>query len=61
MHNPQIVGAHWFHYADFAFTGIALKANYQQGFVDICDNPYPELTAAARKISYPMYKIRAKE
>ena len=61
LHNPQIVGAHWFHYNDFAFTGIGLKANYQQGFVDICDIPYPEITAAARKIGYQIYNIRAKK
>lgn len=58
LRNPQIVGAHWFHYADFPFSGMHLQANYQQGFVDICDIPYPELTTAARKIGYQMYGVR---
>ena len=58
LNNPQIVGAHWFHYADFPFSGMRKQANYQQGFIDICDIPYPELTNAARKITYKMYGLR---
>jgi hypothetical protein len=58
LNNPQIVGAHWFQYGDQAVTGRFDGENYQLGFVDICDKPYPEITGAARKIAYPMYKIR---
>lgn len=58
--NPQIVGTHWFQYGDQAFTGRGDGENYQIGFVDITDNPYPEIIEAARKIGYQLYQIRAK-
>jgi hypothetical protein len=61
LNNPQIVGTHWFQYGDQAFTGRGDGENYQIGFVDICDNPYPEIVAAARKIGYQMYKVRSKK
>ncbi len=57
--NPQIVGTHWFQYGDQAFTGRGDGENYQIGFVDIVDNPYPEIVEAARKIGYQLYEIRA--
>jgi hypothetical protein len=59
LENPQIVGTHWFQYSDQAFTGRFDGENYQIGFIDICDNPYPEIVAAARKIGYHMYKLRS--
>lgn len=58
LRNPQIVGSHWFQYGDEAFTGRDDGENYQIGFVDICDNPYPEMVRVARKIGYSMYTIR---
>jgi len=58
LNNPQIVGTHWFQYGDQAATGRGDGENYQIGFVDVCDNPYPEIVNAARKIGYQMYKIR---
>jgi len=58
LNNPQIVGTHWFQYSDQAATGRGDGENYQIGFVDVCDNPYPEIVNAARKIGYQMYKIR---
>ena len=61
LENPQIVGTHWFQYSDQAFTGRFDGENYQIGFVDVCDNPYPEMVAAARKIGYSLYKIRTKK
>jgi hypothetical protein len=61
LRNPQIVGSHWFQYGDEAFTGRDDGENYQIGFVDICDNPYPEMVGVARKIGYSMYKIRNSE
>jgi len=58
LKNPQIVGTHWFQYSDQAFTGRGDGENYQIGFIDICDNPYPEIVAAARRIGYDLYRIR---
>ncbi len=57
--NPQIVGTHWFQYGDQAFTGRGDGENYQIGFIDIVDNPYPEIIQAAREIGYQLYEIRA--
>jgi hypothetical protein len=57
--NPQIVGTHWYMYQDMPFTGRSFSpSNYQVGFVDICDNPYPEIVTAARKIGYKLYRTR---
>jgi len=58
LKNPQIVGTHWFQYSDQAFTGRGDGENYQIGFIDICDNPYPEIVAEARRIGYDLYRIR---
>jgi len=59
LDNPQIVGTHWFQYSDQAFTGRGDGENYQIGFIDICDNPYPEIVNAARKIGYQLYELRS--
>ena len=61
LHNPQIVGTHWFQYGDQAYTGRSDGENYQIGFVDICDTPYPETIEAVRNIGYDMYNIRFKK
>ncbi len=59
LQNPWLVGAHWFEYRDEPLTGRFDGENYQIGFVDICDNPYPETVAAARDIGARLYKLRA--
>jgi hypothetical protein len=57
--NPQFVGTHWFKYQDEPTTGRPLdEENYQIGFVDICDTPYPETVAACREVAADMYKFR---
>lgn len=56
--NPWIVGAHWFQYQDEPTTGRFDGENYQIGFVDVCDRPYPEIVAASRRVGYNMYQIR---
>lgn len=59
LNNPQIVGTHWFQYGDQPYTGRSDGENYQIGFVDICDTPYPETIEAIRNIGYNMYQIRS--
>lgn len=59
LQNPLIVGAHWFEYRDEPVTGRFDGENYQIGFVDVCDNPYPETIAAAREIGTKLYRFRA--
>lgn len=59
LQHPQFVGCHWFQYRDQATTGRPLdEENYQIGFVDIADTPYPETIAAAREVGYRLYQIR---
>jgi len=60
LRNPCIVGTHWFQYQDQATTGRSDGENYQIGFVDICDTPYPETIQACREVGYGMYDYRLK-
>ncbi|MEN6426374.1 MAG: beta-galactosidase [Phycisphaerales bacterium] len=61
LRNPCIVGTHWFQYKDQPTTGRGDGENYQIGFVDICDTPYPEIVKAARDVGYSMYERRFDE
>ena len=58
LRNPYIVGTHWFQYKDQATTGRGDGENYQIGFIDVCDKPYPEIVAKARVIGDDMYTYR---
>ncbi|MHC4602778.1 MAG: beta-galactosidase [Planctomycetota bacterium] len=58
LRNPYIVGTHWFQYKDQATTGRGDGENYQIGFIDICDKPYPETVQACREVGYTMYEYR---
>ena len=60
LRHPQFVGTGWFQYKDQCTTGRPLDGeNYQIGFVDICDTPYPETIEACRRIGYGLYKMRS--
>ncbi|MEO6096377.1 MAG: hypothetical protein ABIW76_12000 [Fibrobacteria bacterium] len=56
--HPKLVGAHWFQWSDNIFTGRFDGENYQDGFLDITDRPYPEMAAAARSVSARLYATR---
>ena len=60
LRNPYIVGTHWFQYKDQATTGRGDGENYQIGFVDVCDKPYPEMVKVSREVGYGMYEYRLK-
>ena len=60
LENPYIVGTHWFQYKDQPTTGRGDGENYQVGFIDICDRPYPETIAACREVGYKLYEHRLK-
>ena len=60
LRNSFIVGTHWFQYGDQATTGRGDGENYQIGFLDVCDTPYPETIAACREVGYRLYAERAK-
>jgi hypothetical protein len=57
--NPCLVGTHWFQYFGQATTGRGDGENYQIGFVDVCDTPYPETVTACREVGYGLYGLRA--
>ncbi|MDB5105711.1 MAG: putative hydrolase [Fibrobacteres bacterium] len=56
--HAKVVGAHWFQYSDQVYTGRGDGENYQIGFLDLCDRPYPEMVATARAISERLYVTR---
>lgn len=56
--HDQIVGAHWFAYADQSAVGRPGE-NYQIGFVDITDRPYDDIVTSSRVIGERMYELRS--
>ena len=46
--HPAIVGAHWYQSIDQPATGRRDGENYNIGWIDVTDRPYPELVAAAK-------------
>lgn len=57
--NPYLVGAHWFQYVDSPLTGRAFDGeNYNVGFVNVTDQPYPEMVAATGEIMRNLYPDR---
>jgi hypothetical protein len=59
---PAIVGCHWFQYVDEPITGRWFDGeNYNIGFVDVTDTPYPEMVQAARKVHSEMYQRRMRQ
>jgi hypothetical protein len=58
LRNPVLVGCAWFQYVDQPTTGRPDGENYQIGFVDITDTPYPETIAAIRAIGARLYELR---
>lgn len=56
---PAVIGAHWFQYVDQPITGRWYDGeNYNIGFVDITDTPYPEMVEAAQAVHRTMYPHR---
>ncbi|MEI7911683.1 MAG: beta-agarase [Verrucomicrobiota bacterium] len=57
LHHPQFVGTHWFQWMDEPTTGrVYDEENYQIGFLDVADTPYPETIAACRKVAAALYR-----
>ena len=61
LRDPRFVGAHWHQFCDDVMTGRFDGESFQIGWVDICDNPYPETIAAVRWVGENMYRIRSGE
>ena len=56
---PVTVGAHWFQFVDEPITGRYFDGeNYNIGFVDVTDTPYPALRDAAVDVHAELYGLR---
>jgi hypothetical protein len=55
--NPHCVGAHWFTLYDQSCLGRFDGENYNIGFLDICNRPYEEMSAAAIASHERMYEV----
>ena len=59
LDNPRYVGCHWFQYQDQPVSGRGLDGeNYNDGFVTMCDVPYPEMVEATREVAAELYTRR---
>ena len=47
--HPALIGTHWFQWIDQPSTGRNDGENYNIGFLDVTDRPYPELINAAKE------------
>lgn len=61
LEHPNIVGTHWHQFSDQAVTGRFDGENFQVGFTDVADKPYPETVEKIREIGYNLYDIRLKK
>ncbi len=60
LDHPAFVGCHWFQYLDEPLTGRTYDGeNYNIGFVNVTDTPYPEMVAAAKTVHAEAYSHRA--
>jgi hypothetical protein len=46
--HPSVIGTHWFQWLDQPVTGRNDGENYNIGFIDVTDQPYAEMVAAAK-------------
>jgi len=57
--HSNFVGAHWFQLTDQAITGRPRDGeNYNIGFLNVLDAPYPEMVSAARDFHRELYRRR---
>lgn len=59
LRHPNFIGVHWHQFGDQPTTGRFDGENFQNGFVDVSDTPYPETIAGIREAGYRMYEIRS--
>jgi hypothetical protein len=63
--QPNIVGTHWFAFPDQSAAARPTVGkpgeNYQIGFVDVTDTPYPEITSYSRGLADVMYRLADRE
>ncbi|MBF0480750.1 MAG: hypothetical protein HQK81_01740 [Desulfovibrionaceae bacterium] len=57
---PNVVGAHWFQFADEPTGGRGDGEDFNMGLVDIDDRPYEELTEAFARVNPALEGVHAK-
>jgi len=55
--HPAVIGTHWFQWLDQPATGRNDGENFNIGFVDVTDQPYAEMVAAAKLTYSRLYEI----
>jgi len=61
LFHPNIVGIHWWTYIDTPLAGTSKQgANFQVGFIDITDTPYPDVINAFKEVGFRLYETRTK-
>jgi hypothetical protein len=58
--NPNCIGVHWFTLYDESALGRFDGENYNIGFFDVCNRPYPELSEGAMASHQRMYELAVK-
>ncbi len=56
---PYFLGAHWFQWQDEPVLGRFDGENYNIGFVDVTNRPYPELVDAAKETHRRLYDVHS--
>jgi len=59
MSLPYALGAHWFAWRDEPVLGRMDGENYNIGFVDVTDRPYPELVEAAKATHKRLFEVHS--
>jgi hypothetical protein len=57
--QPEIIGTHYFQLCDQPVTGRFDGENYNLGFVNQVDLPYPEIVSFARETHRRMYRVHS--
>lgn len=57
--HPALIGTHWFQWLDQPATGRMDGENYNIGFLDVTDRPYPELVEAAKLTHRRLFAVHS--
>ncbi len=57
--HPALIGTHWFQWIDQPSTGRFDGENYNIGFLDVTDRPYPEMVSASRETFSRLYDVHS--
>lgn len=57
--HPAVIGTHWFQWIDQPSTGRPDGENYNIGWIDVTDRPYPELIEAAKTTHARLFGVHS--